>query len=228
MAVALGGLALVVAARGGEQAGQDADAAGDAEVLASGAPGSANADDPSWPGLTDQVGEFVGRTIRLLDFDEMSQPGATCAEGIAGEVPSSIEVSQGASSVLDSDRFARLEIEGAAAYGDLNGDDGDEAVVHAVCNYGANGTEDTVEVWGLDSGVPVIVASLSGAPASLDARFPPTVKDVAVEGSSLAITWTHHTEDDANCCPSLQTKVLYELVGDELTVIGEPVTSPAD
>jgi hypothetical protein len=89
----------------------------------------------------------AARDIHAVDFGEVSPPGSACAEGLRFTPPAAIPVAHGRSPVLDIGRFTRLEVDPRVAYGDLDGDGDDEAVVHVVCTYGANGAEDTLHVW---------------------------------------------------------------------------------
>jgi hypothetical protein len=173
--------------------------------------------------------ETPSEIVRGVDFTTVGQPGDTCADALADSPPRRIPVEHGTSRLLDEQSLVRLDVRGDVHYGDLDGDGVDEAVVHAVCNYGANGTQDTVQVWTVDIRVPVLVATVTGPPEAVadDSRFPPSVHDVEIDGSRLAITFTHHAEDDPNCCPSEQRVVTYEL-GDDLEAVGRPVTSPIE
>jgi hypothetical protein len=217
-------LALVVAARTGEPSHEDAvtvdDAAADSSdvgvVAAGGEAGSA-----SLPGVAGDLPVLAGDdAVRLLDFREIDQPGDACDQGLEGDTPGVIPVEEGQSDLLDPDRFARLNVDGVVGYTDLDSDGSDEAVVHAVCAFGANGAQDTVQVWDLGSGRPEATASLAEAPASIVAPFPPTVKDVAVEDGAVVVTWLYHGEGEPHCCPTLEAPVSYQLVGDALTVTG--------
>ncbi|MGH9111383.1 MAG: LppP/LprE family lipoprotein [Acidimicrobiales bacterium] len=165
--------------------------------------------------------------IRSVDFGEVAPPGTVCDDGLRFTPPARIPVQGGRSRVLDLGRLTRVEVDPDVAYGDLDGDDRDEAVVHVVCSYGANGAEDSLHVWGLAAGRVVHVASVSEPPASLTGPLPPTVVDVAVAGGEVEVTWTHYAADDPNCCPSEQTVVTYALDGRTLDRMGRPVTRPA-
>jgi hypothetical protein len=222
MAVAMGGLALVVAARGGEEArrdavsnessGGDVVAGGDATAVA--APG----------GLAGGLSNLVsGRAIRLLDFEEIDQRGSACADALP-DAPSTIRVSQGQSRLLDENMLVRLVVEGTAVYGDLDGDGNDEAAVHTVCEYGANGAQDQVQVWDLDADAARPRATLDRPPSGLGQGLPPTVKDVLIQGGELSVTWQSYSEDAPRCCPDQETTVRYEVDGGEVTQVGEPVT----
>jgi len=223
MAIALGGLSLVVLARTGEPARQDAvtvdDSAGSSVVAGDGGGSSAV------PGLAAGLPAVAGdQAVRLLDFGDIAQPGASCGEGLAGEEPGTIAVEGGQSGLLDDDRFARLSVDGTVAYGDLDRDGTDEAVVHAVCSYGANGTEDTVEVWDVDSGRPEATASLAEAPESIQSRFPPTVGAVGIEGDDIVVTWDSYSATAAHCCSDQQTQVRYQLIDGDLVITGSSAT----
>lgn len=223
MAVALGGLALVVAARTGEPSHEDAvtvddsaDTADGGVVAAEGGVGGA-----ALPGVAGDLPALAGNdAVRLLDFADIDQPGDVCDQGLAGDAPGVIPVEEGQSAMLDPDRFTRLNVDGVVGYGDLDGDGSDEAVVHAVCTYGANGEEDTVQIWDLDSGRPEATASLAQAPASVQSRFPPQVNNVAVEGGTVVVTWDTWGETSPACCPEDQVQVRYQLDGDTLAVTG--------
>lgn len=166
--------------------------------------------------------------IRAVDFGEVAPPGSACAEGLRFTPPVAIPVDRGRSPVLDIGRFTRLEVDPNVVYGDLDGDGRDEAIVHVVCAYGANGAEDTVHVWAQTrAGRTVHVASLTEPPRSVTGPLPPAVADVAVAGRLVDVTWTHYAADDSNCCPSLLTRVAYELDGDRLDRVGRPITRTA-
>jgi hypothetical protein len=165
--------------------------------------------------------------IRDVDFGEVAPPGSACAEGLRFTPPAAIPVARGRSSVLDIGRVTRLEVDPDVAYGDLDGNGNDEAVVHVVCTYGANGAEDTVHVWTQRQGRTVHVASLTEPPRSVTGALPPAVAGMAVHGSQVEVTWTSYAADDPNCCPSRLATITYELDGDALDRVGRPVTRPA-
>jgi LppP/LprE lipoprotein len=198
------GFAAAVFAGSGGRSSQPADAS---------ATGPATADAPA--------------DIRAVDFGEVAPPGSACAEGLRFTPPTAIPVANGHSTVLDIGRYTRLEVDPDVAYGDLDGNGDDEAVVHVVCNYGANGAEDTVHVWTKRGGRTVHVAGLAEPPRSVTGPLPPAVDDVAVDGRRIEVTWTRYAGGDPNCCPSRLTTVTYELDGDRLDRVGKPVTRSA-
>jgi hypothetical protein len=203
--VGLAALAAVVALAGGGGTGPtDAAAAGPARAV----------DD--------------GDAIRDVDFADVAQPGTACAEGLRISPPRRISVAGGHSGLLDLGRQTRLEVDDDVAFGDLDDDGADEAVVHATCTYGANGAQDSVQVWTLDGdGDPVVVATVDEPSTRLTGPLPPAVKSVALRDGEVAVTWTSYDDDDPNCCPSKQTVLRYALDGDALEQVGRPVTRTA-
>jgi hypothetical protein len=190
-------------------------ASGQSSSAAEATPGAAAS---AAPALTD---------IRAIDFADVAPPGASCDQALRFTPPAHIPVQGGQSAVLDLGRFTRLQVDPHVAYGDLTGDGRAEAVVHVVCNYGANGAQDTVHVWALSRGRLVHVASLREPPRSISGSFPPAVKRIGVRRGQVDVTWTHYAAADPNCCPSQQTLIRYELTGSRLHAVGRPVTSSA-
>ena len=180
--------------------------------------------DTSRPAAAD---DGAAEAVRELDFSAVAQPGVTCDDAVSGAAPRVIGVSSGSSALLDEATFARLTVDPTVLYGDLDGDGRDEAVVRTTCDYGANGTEDTVQVWGANGRLATLIDTVTAAPDAVadDSHFEPEVVDVAVDGGSLEITYSVHGDDDPNCCPTEQAVVTYELDGG-LEVVGRPQVSP--
>ena len=82
--------------------------------------------------------------------------------------------------MLDIGHVTRLEVDPDVRYGDLDGDGDDEAVVHVVCSYGANGAEDTVHVWTATRRRTVHVDTPDGPPRSVPGRLTPASPRVRV------------------------------------------------
>jgi hypothetical protein len=167
--------------------------------------------------------------VRDIDFASLAQPGAACAQALDAPPPGLIALQQGASELLDERSFSRLELKGDVLYADLNGDGNDEAVVHAACTFGANGVQDTVQVWAVRGRLPLLVDTVTAPPDEVadDSAFPPSVVDVAVDGDTVEVTYSSYADDDPHCCPSGQAVVTYELAGG-LEVVGEPETSSVE
>jgi len=167
----------------------------------------------------------VEDTVRDVDFSGLAQPGTTCAEGLRIAPPRRIAVDEGESGLLDLGRLTRLEVDHDVEYGDLDGDGAEEAVVHTVCAYGANGAQDTVQVWAVDDDEPVLVDTLGEPSTRVTGPLPPALVDAAVDDGELVLTWTHYGEDDPNCCPGGKTALRYELDDGALDQVGRAVTT---
>lgn len=167
------------------------------------------------------------QAIRAVDFGGIAQPGSTCSNGLRFAPPGRIPVSDGRSQVLDLAQLTQLLVDPNVSYADVDGNGSEEAVVHVTCTYGANGSEDTVDVWALEGDEPVVLASVEEPPDSLDSELPSKVQGVDVSGDRVVVTWSQYADGDANCCPSQQARVSYALDGDELTAVGEPRVTAA-
>jgi hypothetical protein len=172
------------------------------------------------------AGDAVGsrgdsEDIRAVDFGDIAQPGSACREGLRFTAPSQIPVQGGQSRLLDLGRLTQLNVDSDVAYGDVNGDGVDDAVVHVVCTFGASGGEDSVHAWTLGNNGPTLLASIDEAPEALaGGDFAPRVEDVSVTDGQVTVTWSHHAEGDPNCCPSQETAVSYSFAGNKLQPTG--------
>ncbi len=169
----------------------------------------------------------VDDAVRELDFATIAQPGVTCSGALTAGAPGSIGIAGGRSALLDEATLARLTVDPDVLYADLDGDGDDEAVVQATCAYGANGEQDTVQVWSVLGRLPVLVDTVTGAPDPVadGSRFPPPVLDVAVDGGELVVTFGVYDAAAPHCCPSHRAAVTYRL-DRGLAVVGDPEIEP--
>ncbi|HET8617587.1 MAG TPA: LppP/LprE family lipoprotein [Acidimicrobiales bacterium] len=167
----------------------------------------------------------VDDAVRDVDFASLAQPGTTCAEGLRITPPRRIEVDEGESGLLDLGRLTRLEVDGDVTYGDVDGDGAEEAVVHTVCAYGANGAQDSVQVWSVEDDEPVLVDTLGEPSTRVTGPLPPALVDTSVDDGQLVVRWTRYGDDDPNCCPSGQTTLRYELDDGALDQVGRAVNT---
>jgi hypothetical protein len=196
-------------------------------VLASMSGGASNAQPVEAAGRVPASPSADPQAIRSVDFGSIAQPGSTCRDGLRFTPPVQIPVSDGQSQVLDLAELTQLVVDPAVAYGDVDGDGSEDAVVHVTCTYGANGAEDTVSVWSLDGDDVVQRASIDGPPSDLGSDLPPAVQAVQASGGDVVVTWSMYAEGDPRVAPSQHAQVTYELDGDELSEAGDPVTSAA-
>lgn len=166
------------------------------------------------------------RSIRSVDFGEVDQPADVCAEGLGDAAPSVIRVVQGRSGVIDESRHTRLTVSNRVVYGDVTGDGVENALVHTVCSYGANGTQHTLQVWGIRDGEARIVVAITEPPPRLTGPLGSHVTTYTIAQRVVEVGWTRHTDEDPNCCPSLETRIRYRVVDGAVVQIGEPTTSP--
>ena len=95
------------------------------------------------------------------------------------------------------------------AFGDLDGDDVEDAAVVLATSGGGSGTFISLEAVINDKGTPKHVAT-----AFLGDRA--QVKSVAIESGEITVDMVTHGPDDPMCCPSLEVTQKYELQGDTL------------
>jgi hypothetical protein len=194
-------------------------------VLASVSGGASNAPAVEAAGTSAGASSVDPQAIRAIDFGEVAQPGDACSNGLRFSPPGQIPVSGGRSQVLDLAQLTQLIVDPNVAYSDLNDDGVEEAVVHVTCTFGANGTEDSVDVWSLEGDEPVQTASLDAPPSALDSDLPPAVQGVDASDGQVVVTWSSYADDDPQCCPSEQAEASYELDDDELSTVGDLITS---
>lgn len=235
LALGAGGLALIVGARvgdtreesvtiGAEHAVEE-DESVVASALAPAAPGAAA------PGeVADQLTQVVSdRAIRLMNFGDLEQPLEVCGEGLSDEVAASLEsiaLSGGESGTIDELNFTELSVSDEVMYGDIDGNGVDEAIIHAICTFGANAREHSIQVWELGDGVADIAATVPTPSENVRGPFEPDVLGTSFgDDGALEVTWTHYEDDDPHCCPSGEVTVRYRMVGDEVITVGEPEQS---
>jgi hypothetical protein len=193
-------------------------------VLASVSGGASSAPPVGAASTSSDAPRVDPQAIRAVDFGEVAQPGEACSNGLRFAPPGQIPVRDGRSQVLDLAQLTQLVVDPDVAYSDLDGDEVEEAIVHVTCTYGANGAEDSVDVWSLDGSEPVPVASLDAPPEALDSNLPPTVRSVGAANGRVVVNWSSYADDDPRCCPSEQVRASYELEDDELSTVGDLVT----
>jgi hypothetical protein len=193
-------------------------------VLASISGGASNAQPVEAASSSSDAPRVDPQAIRSIDFGDVAQPGEACSNGLRFAPPGQIPVSGGRSQVLDLAQLTQLVVDPHVAYSDLNGDGVEEAVVHVTCTFGANGTEDSVDVWSLEGDEPVVLASLDAPPEALDSDLPPTVQSVGTSGGRVVVNWASYSEDAPRCCPDEQVRASYEIDDDELSTVGDLVT----
>ena len=193
-------------------------------VLASISGGASNAPPVEAASTSSDAPRVDPQAIRAIDFGEVAQPGDSCSNGLRFAPPGQIPVRGGRSQVLDLAQLTQLVVDPDVAYSDLDGDGVEEAVVHVTCTYGANGAEDSVDVWSLEGEQPVLLASLDAPPEALDSDLPPTVQSVGASDGRVLVNWSSYSPGTPRCCPDEQVRASYEVDDDELSTVGDLVT----
>jgi uncharacterized lipoprotein YbaY/heat shock protein HslJ len=109
-------------------------------------------------------------------------------------------------------------IETPIAYGDINGDGQDDAVVLLAENSGGSGTFVYLAALVNQDGQPVNVAT-----TLLGDRV--QVQSLGIENNQVVVEMVQAGPDDPMCCPSQQVVKTYELQGDQLVETSSQVVS---
>jgi len=157
---------------------------------------------------------FAQNDIHSIDFKNF-----TYSPFCAGDAPETLTAKDGEFSketpqdgYVDRLYFNVSDI----AYGDLNGDGRDEAIVLTVCNTGGTGN--------FSEG---FVFTMKGAKATMTGRIPGGdrayggLRSTRVEKGLLLVDSNDPGKDGAACCPELILTTTYKVVGNKLTKIGK-------
>ena len=142
--------------------------------------------------------------IRKVDFKNFTY-SANCA----GETPSKITVKDGEfleekqqDGYVDRFSFSIMDI----AYGDLNADKRDEAVILSVCNTGGTGNFSEGFVYAMKAGKPSLVARIPGGDRGYGG-----LRSAVVENGLLVVESNDAGTDGAACCPQYIVTNKYRL-----------------
>jgi hypothetical protein len=113
------------------------------------------------------------------------------------------------------------------AYGNLTGDEHEEAIVHVACaGAGWNFELEEIYIYTMQDGHPVLIAEATHEARIRDyRRYYPNgtlwnhIKDIKVQGGRLLI---REFADDPHCCPKYVVTLDYSWDGKSLTLNGRP------
>lgn len=109
-----------------------------------------------------------------------------------------------------------------SAFGDLNGDDVEEAAVWANYNMGGSGSVNRVLIYELDGDLPNFVTTVN-----FGDRAQGGIKSVRIAGGQLLIEVYLPNEDDCMACYASKTATTkYQLKDGELVNVGRVLNSP--
>jgi len=104
------------------------------------------------------------------------------------------------------------------AYGDLNGDSKDEAIVLTTCNTGGTGNFTEGFVFTMKAGKPALIANIPGGD-----RADGGLRRAWIAGNILTVDANYMGEDGGACCPEFAETTNYMLIGSKLEQQGGPV-----
>lgn len=109
------------------------------------------------------------------------------------------------------------------AYGDVNGDRLDEAIVLSVCNTGGTGNFSEGYVYAMKAGKPSLIARIPGGDRAYGG-----LRSTRVENGLLVVESNDVGEMGGACCPEYVITTRYKVVGGKLQAQGKPTKEPID
>jgi hypothetical protein len=101
------------------------------------------------------------------------------------------------------------------SYGDVNGDQNEEAIILTSCNTGGTGQFSEGFVYGLKDGKPELLARIEGGDRAYGG-----LRKARVENGLLVVERNDAGENGASCCPEFVITTKYKLEGKNLKQIG--------
>ena len=160
------------------------------------------------------VGAFAQNDIRQVDFNNFAYE-PFCAPEEKGKV-----------SVKGGEFYEEKEVDGftdrfyfkifEVAYGDLNGDRKDEAIVLSVCNTGGTGNFSEGFIYGIKNGKPALLTRIEGGDRAYGG-----LREARVENGLLIVERNDVGENGGACCPEFVIASRYKLNGGELIEAGK-------
>jgi hypothetical protein len=158
----------------------------------------------------------VDRSIRKVDFKNF-----TYEPYCAGDEATKITVKNGEYSkeTKEADYTDRLYFNvDAPTYGDINGDNSEEAIVLSVCNTGGTGQFSEGFVFTMKNGKPALLTRIGGGD-----RADGGIRSAKVENGLLMVERNDEGESGGACCPEFSITTKYKWNGKDLQEAG---TSP--
>jgi hypothetical protein len=161
----------------------------------------------------------VDQQIRKVDFKNFTYD-AHCA----GEDTTKVTVKNGEFSsekqedgYVDRMYFNVFEV----SYGDLNGDNSEEAIVLTVCNTGGTGNFSEGFIYTLKGGKPVVFANIPGGDRAYGG-----LRTARVENGQLVVETNNEGENGAACCPEFVVTTRYDVSSGKLKQVGKEDRRP--
>jgi len=157
--------------------------------------------------------------IRKVDFKNFTYPVRCISETPTKVTVKDSEFSKETQQDGYVDRFLFNVFD--IAYGDLNGDRRDEAIVLAVCNTGGTGNFSEGFVYSIKSGKPALIARIPGGDRAYGG-----LRSTKVEDSLLVVESNDVGPEGGACCPEIIVTTKYRLAASGITSVGTPSRRP--
>lgn len=106
----------------------------------------------------------------------------------------------------------------APVYGDVDGDDREDAIVLSLCNTGGSGQFSEGFIYSLRDGKPTLLTGIAGGD-----RADAGLRAATVKGGLITVDRNAMTEGGGECCAEFAVKTTYRWTGKELRTSGESV-----
>src|SRR5438045_3047500 len=146
--------------------------------------------------MAGSLSAYAQADIHKIDFNNFSYyPSCTGEEGKEEKITvkdSEFSSEKKEEEYIDRFFFKVFDI----AYGDLNGDKADEAVVQTGCNTGGSGNFTEGFIYSMKAGKPTLLARIPGGD-----RADGGLRGAKVTGGLLSIEFNDPENTDGACCP---------------------------
>ena len=154
------------------------------------------------------VGGKAENPIRKIDFKNFTYEPGCSYEG------QKVTVKNGEYSLDKGDDKLFFDV-GEVTYGDLNGDQGEEAIVLTNCNTGGTGQFSEGFIYGAKDGKAELLSRIEGGDRAYGG-----LRSAKVENGLLVVERNDAGENGASCCPEFVVTSKYKLEGKTLKQVG--------
>lgn len=157
---------------------------------------------------------FAQKDIRKIDFDNFTYSASCAFEESKKITVKNSEFSESKEVDGYTDRFF-FKVFGTS-YGDLDGDNNDEAVILTVCNTGGTGNFTEGFIFGMKAGKPVLLTRIPGGDRAYGG-----LRKARVEEGLLVVESNDVGEAGGACCPEFVVTNRYRVKAGKLTEVGK-------
>jgi hypothetical protein len=157
---------------------------------------------------------FAQKDIQTVDFKNFTYEASCAFEEAKKITVADGEVSEEKEVDGYTDRFFFKVFD--TAYGDLDGDKKDEAIVLTVCNTGGTGNFTEGFIYGMNDGKPVLLARIPGGDRAYGG-----LREARVENGLLVVESNDVGEAGGACCPEFVVTSRYKVTDGKLAESGK-------